>query len=292
MVSQSIRRGYLLTFAVVVAFAIYPSVAPLGIAAGASPLGFVLAAMVCSLLGVSIVANVQSHRLIPTSAQLGGRVILGLIFFLEHVCLLFALNFLAVPVAMSLIYTYPFMVGVVTVVTGRHREAGSLFGTLILCLIGVTMVLGFSANQFSILGVSFALAQAMLATARILLTAKYVVAVPGIVLTTQMLAVGTIIGVATALVVRPDFPQGFTGWTAVLVAGFSGMIGHGCLALALQNIRPTPFAVIMNLEPIIAAILAAILVGQVLTPAQYAGGVLVVVAVIWYAYSKRAVVSV
>ena len=45
------RIGYLLTFAVVVAFAIYPSVAPVGISSGASPLGFVLAAMVCSLVG-------------------------------------------------------------------------------------------------------------------------------------------------------------------------------------------------------------------------------------------------
>jgi drug/metabolite transporter (DMT)-like permease len=215
-----------------------------------------------------------------------------LIFFLEHVCLLFALNFLAVPVAMSLIYTYPFMVGLASIVTGRNRETGSLFGTLVVCLIGVTMVLGFSPSAFSVLGVFFALVQALLATARILLTAKLVSGVPGIVLTTQMLAVGAIIGAATAFFVRPDFPQGRIGWIAVLLAGCSGMIGHGCLAAALKNIRPTPFAVIMTLEPVISAILAAILVGQVVTTGQYLGGVLVVSSVIWYTYSKRAVASV
>ena len=234
-------------------------------------------------------AILQGHTVAPTRSQLGSRAVLGLIFFLEHVCLLFALNYLAVPVAMSLIYTYPFMVGVVTVLAGKHREAGALFGTLLLCLIGVTMVLGFSASQFSLLGVSFALTQAMLATWRILLTAKLVVGVPGIVLTAQMLAVGTVIGVMTALLVHPDFPNSGIGWAVVLVAGFSGMVGHGCLAMALQNIRPTPFAVIMNLEPVIAAILAALLVGQVLTPVQYLGSALVVISVIWYAYSKRAV---
>jgi drug/metabolite transporter (DMT)-like permease len=292
MESQQVRRGYLLTLTVLVAFAIYPSVAPLGIAAGASSLGFVLAAMTCSLVGVSIVAILQGHVLTLNRSQIGGRVLLGAIFFLEHVCLLFALNFLAVPVAMSLIYTYPFMVGLASLVTGKTREGGSLFGTLVLCLIGVTMVLGFSPSSFSVLGVSFALAQAFLATARILLTAKLVSDVPGIVLTTQMLAVGTIIGAATACFVRPELPQSGIGWTAVLVAGCSGMIGHGCLASALQNIRPTPFAVIMTLEPVIAAILAAILVGQVLSSVQYLGSVLVVLSVIWYTYSKRAFVSV
>ena len=292
MESHQVRRGYLLTLTVVVAFAIYPSVVPLGLAAGASSLGFVLAAMTCSLTGVSIVAILQGHVLTPNRSQISSRLLLGLIFFLEHVCLLFALNFLAVPVAMSLIYTYPFMVGLASMVTGRNQEATSLFGTLALCLIGVAMVLGSSPSAFSVLGVAFALAQALLASARILLTARLVSGVPSIVLTTQMLAVGTIIGATTAFFVRPAFPQGQIGWIAVLVAGCSGMIGHGCLASALRNIRPTPFAVIMTLEPVIAAILAAIIVGQVLTPVQYFGGLLVVISVIWYTYSKRAFASV
>lgn len=291
MESQQVRRGYILTFGVVVAFAIYPSVAPIGILAGASPLGFVLAAMVCSLAGVSTVALAQGHALLPSRTQLLNRGVLGLIFFLEHVCLLFALNYLEVPVAMCLIYTYPFMIGAAAVVTGRHAEAGSLLGTLLLCLVGITMVLGFSAGQFSILGISFALAQASLATARILLTAKLVVGVPGIVLTTQMLAVGTLCGAFTALLTNPSFPQSNLGWGAVVIAGLSGMVGHGCLALALQRIPPAAFAVIMNLEPVVTAILAAILIGQVLTPIQYLGAVLVVIAVIWYARSKMTLQS-
>lgn len=286
MPANSTRTGYLLTFVVVLAFGIYPSVAPIGISSGASPLGFVLAAMACSLVGVSVVAVAQGHALLPQRSQLPARSLLGLIFFLEHVCLLFALRHLEVPVAMCLIYTYPFMVGVAAVVTGRHREAGSLLGTLILCLVGITMVLGFSASQFSILGISFALTQALLATGRILLTARLVVGVPGIVLTTQMLAVGTIFAGVTAFVAQPSFPQDIFGWGAVVFAGLSGMVGHGCLALALQRISPAPFAVIMNLEPVVSAVLAAVFVGQILNPIQYVGAALVVLAVIWYARSE------
>jgi len=286
MTTHQTRLGYLLTFVVVLAFGVYPSVAPVGISSGASPLGFVLAAMVCSLLGVSVVAVAQGHALAPERSQVPARLLLGLNFFLEHVCLLFALNYLEVPVAMCLIYTYPFMVGAAAVVTGRHREAGSLLSTLILCLVGITMVLGFSASQFSLLGISFALAQALLATARILLTAKLVVGVQGIVLTTQMLAVGTLFGGITALVTQPSFPQDALGWGSVVLAGLSGMVGHGCLALALQRISPAPFAVIMNLEPVTTAILAAVFIGQVLMPIQYVGAALVVAAVIWYARSK------
>ena len=287
MTSKRTIKGYALTLVVVVAFAVYPSVAPLGIAAGASPLGFVLAAMLCSFLGTAMVGAMQRHHLLIKRSEVRGRAILGSIFFLEHICLLFALHYLAVPVAMCLIYTYPFMVGISTAFSGRNPGASALLATLLLCLIGIGFVLGFSADQFSFLGISFALAQAVLATLRILLTARSVQGVPGIVLTTQMLTVGTIAGMLTAPFVGPVFPQTSLGWAAVFVAGASGMIGHACLAMALQHIRPTPFAVIMNLEPVIAAVLAAAIVGQVLAPAQYLGGVLVVIAVIWYSYTKR-----
>jgi threonine/homoserine efflux transporter RhtA len=38
----------------------------------------------------------------------------------------------------------------------------------------------------------------------------------------------------------------------------------------------------MNLEPVVSAILAAVFIGQILTPIQYVGAALVVVAVMGY----------
>lgn len=288
---ENSMKGYLFTLIVVGAFAIYPSVAPLGVAEGASPLGFVLSAMVCSFLGITGLAVISGHDVIPARSGIRSRGVLGLIFFLEHVCLLFALNYLAVPVAMCLIYTYPFMIGLAGFVTGEHRSKG-LFATLTMCLLGVSLVLGFSVEQLSLAGVSFALAQALLATVRILLTAKLVANEAAIVLTSQMAGIGSIFAAVTAVLFYPEFPQSPLGWIAILSAGLSGMVGHACLAVALKNIRPAPFAVIMNLEPIAAAVLAAIIVGQVLTPMQYLGGLVVVGAVAWYTHSKRELASV
>jgi drug/metabolite transporter (DMT)-like permease len=144
--------GYLLTLIVVVSFAVYPSVAPLGLSAGATPLGFVSAAMLCSFMGVLILAKASGAKSLPAAREVPGRIVLGVIFFFEHACLLFALNYLAVPVAMSLIYTYPFMIGLADAATGRSRPSLSLYATLLLCLIGVSLVLGFSKEQLGFLG--------------------------------------------------------------------------------------------------------------------------------------------
>ena len=284
---SSVVAGYLLTFIVVGAFAVYPSVAPVGLASGCSPFGFVLATMLVALAGTLTLGIFRRSPVVPSSSQVRGRVLLGTLFFLEHACLLFALTHLQVPVAMSLIYVYPFIIGVVGVVTGAYSPSLILFGSLLLCLLGITLVLGFAPEQVSSLGIVFALTQAVLAASRIMLASRLARAADGLALTIQMLIVGVSLAVITAPLVSITFPSDLIGWFAILAAGMSGMVGHTCLIWALQRIGAVPFGVIMNLEPIVAALLAALIAGQILTRTQYAGALLVVAAVCWYGIAER-----
>jgi len=114
----------------------------------------------------------------------------------------------------------------------------------------------------------------------------------GLALTTQMLAVGVLLGIVTVPFVDISPPTSASGCLAILAAGLSGMIGHTCLMLALQRIGPVPFGVIMNLEPVAAAVLAAVVAGQFLTYPQYAGAFLVVAAVVWYGITEKRSASV
>jgi len=284
---SSIVAGYLLTFIVVGAFAVYPSVAPVALAAGCSPFGFVLATMLVALAGTLTLGIIRGSPVIPSSSEVWGRGVLGTLFFLEHACLLFALTHLKVPVAMSLIYVYPFIIGVIGVVTGACTPSLILFGSLLLCLLGITLVLGFAPEQVSSLGIAFALTQAVLAASRIMLASRLARAADGLALTIQMLTVGVSLAAITSPMVLISFPSASTGWFAILAAGMSGMIGHTCLIWALQRIGAVSFGVMMNLEPIVAAFLAALVAGQILTGTQYAGALLVVAAVCWYGVVER-----
>jgi drug/metabolite transporter (DMT)-like permease len=86
---------------------------------------------------------------------------------------------------------------------------------------------------------------------------------------------------------------GFPPWTAhpsgdpLVVAALTAIVAVGATAIAfslsvasLRHITPTEFAVTSTLEPALAAVAAAILLGVTLRPPQYLGGALTVIAVL------------
>jgi hypothetical protein len=285
--SSDTLRGYLLTLVVVVAFSIYPTVTPVALASGASPVTFVLLAMVLSLFGTVAVSVLRGERLLPLHSEVSGCVVLGALLFCEHALLAYSLLYLKVPVAMSVVYTYPFMIGIVAVMRGSAPATRSLFVSLVACVVGIALIFGFSVDELSVVGVSFALGQAVLAASRILLAAKLAPGAPGIALTARMLAVGVLLGLFIVPFMPISLPTDTRGIVAIGIAGVSSMVGHTCLMWALQRIGPVPFGVLMNLEPVVAAIFVAVFLGQVLSPVQYAGAALVILAVTWFGIFEK-----
>lgn len=279
--------GYLLTLVVVVAFSVYPSVTPMALASGVSPVTFVLLAMIVSLVGTASVSLLRGERLLPLRSELGGCVVLGALLFCEHGLLAYSLLYLQVPVAMCVVYTYPFIIGMVGVVSKTAPGTSALFGSLAACFIGIALIFGFSVAELSVVGVGFALGQAILAASRILLAAHLAPGAPGIALTARMMTVGVVLGLMVMPFLPMSLPTDSQGWVAIGLAGLSSMIGHTCLMWALQRIGPVSFGVLMNLEPVMAASIVALVLGQVLSPMQYLGGALVIVAVTWFGLSEK-----
>ena len=242
--------------------------------------------MIISALGVGSLAKLRGERILPPGAELPSILLISAIFLLEHLCLLYALQYLKVVVAMSLIYTYPFMIAGVSVLSGKLRSGIFLFSMLAVCLAGVIMVIGFSADAMQPAGIVFALLQAAMATARIMLTSRLLKDTGGLVLTTRMLVFAVLLGLPVMAAVPLAGPESMAGWIAVCTAGLSGMVGHSCLAQALKRISAVSFGVMMNLEPVSAAVLTAVIAGQLLTAMQYTGAVLVVVAVAAYGWKR------
>jgi probable blue pigment (indigoidine) exporter len=75
-------------------------------------------------------------------------------------------------------------------------------------------------------------------------------------------------------------PQTAYGWFAVAIVSVCTAVAT--LALYISTVRVGPFrsALIMNLEPLMATILSAILLGEVLTPLQGLGAAIMLAAIV------------
>jgi len=270
-------NGYVLLLVTVVSFATYPSIAPIGLGSGLSPFGFVFQAMLVTMILMVSANLIRRRRIVPENlvAVLG----LSAVFLLEHLALLYSLRHIEVPVAMAIIYTYPTMVAGFQALTGAERVSFQFALAALVCFGGVVLVVGFAPEGLRPIGVLLALAQAILAATRIVLTGRLVKNTEPILLATQMLLGASIVAALGAPFMEWSLPATGVGWLAVLGAGISGFCGHSCLTLAIDRVGALRSSFILNLEPIVATVLSALFLAQVLTTVQYFGCILVVTAV-------------
>ncbi len=92
-------------------------------------------------------------------------------------------------------------------------------------------------------------------------------------------ALALVLGAAAARQPPPAFSDG-PAWGGIFAMAFvSQMLGHTALNAALHDFSPSTISLTTLLEPVFAALLAALLLGEALTPQAVAGGMLVLAAV-------------
>ncbi len=203
-----------------------------------------------------------------------------------NVTMFTAFGLIPVALAVMLFYTYPAGVVVVDVALGRERITPSRVLALAVASTGVVLVLlggvdpsaGFTFNP---LGVVLALCAAASQVVFVSVTRNGYRSVPTDAATLVILSVSMI----GAVVIAP-----FVGQTEDLLAPFrsldplpillaAGVLAAGLSSLlfltAIRRLGGTRTGILMLLEPVVAAVLAALWLGETLAPVQVAGGGLV-----------------
>jgi drug/metabolite transporter (DMT)-like permease len=146
---------------------------------------------------------------------------------------------------------------------------------------------GLRASHADEVGIAFALASAVAYSFYLLTSAGLVRQVGSQSATAWGLAVGSV----PMLIWTPPWTAHPTG-SLVTVAALTAIVAIAATAIAfslslasLRHISPTEFAITSTLEPALAAIAAAVLLGVTLRPPQYLGGALTVIAVLLLAPS-------
>jgi drug/metabolite transporter (DMT)-like permease len=183
-----------------------------------------------------------------------------------------------------LVYTYPAIVAVTAIALGRESASRRTAVALTLASTGLVLVLaGAAAGALDALGTVLGLGAAVVYSAYILISS-------GVAARVGPLALSTLVCTGAAMTLTlAGFATGDLDPGSVSAAGFAWLSGLavvstvGAVALffaGLQRVGPTAASILSTLEPVVTVVLAFVVFGESLGPAQLAGGALVLSAVL------------
>ncbi|MGX5655313.1 EamA family transporter [Geodermatophilus nigrescens] len=181
------------------------------------------------------------------------------------------------------LYTYPALVTLAAVLLGRDRLTPARAAALLVASGGTLLVLlGAGGVRFDGTGVALAFGAAVTYTCYILVADTVVHRLAPVVLSALVMA-----GAAVALTGRavtgggPDLGFGPAGWLWVgCIAVVSTVVAMLAFFAGLRRTGPSTAAILSTAEPLVTAALAAVTLGESLTPVQLAGGLLVLASVV------------
>ena len=216
----------------------------------------------------------------PAPADVLRAVLLGAgLFGLQAALFLGAVQRIDAPLAGLLLATYPALVALGAIALRRDRFRLRTLIALALALTGTLVALGAGgAARFDLVGLALALGAAAG-------YAAYVLAADGIMRRLAPLQLAALVcagaaialggaGAATGQLTTDISPRG-----ALLVAALavgSTALPHGAFLFGVRLLGATRASIVMTLEPVATAGIAAFTLGTVVTPPQMVGGALVV----------------
>lgn len=179
-------------------------------------------------------------------------------------------------------YTYPVLVTVVAVLLGRDRLTPGRCAALAAASGGTLLVL-LGAGRMSLhpLGALLAFGAAVTYTVYILVADTVVHRLPSVVLSALVMtgAAGSL-GARALLGSGVNLDVGLAGWFwLACIAIVSTVLAMLTFFAGLKRVGPSTAAILSTFEPVVTTALAALTLGEFLTPIQLVGGALVLFSV-------------
>ncbi|HWJ02747.1 MAG TPA: DMT family transporter, partial [Verrucomicrobiae bacterium] len=180
-------------------------------------------------------------------------------------CLFFnSLRFLSAPVVALILYSYPAIVFVLCLVTGKERFSPLKLISLLLSLGGISLVIGGEASGLNPTGVVLVLASAILYAVYIVLSKDFMADTSPLVATTFITIGSVLFNIVWAGISR-DLSLSISplGWLAIgAVALFSTVLALILFLQGLTYVGSSAAAIISTVEPVITIALAGIIFGE------------------------------
>jgi probable blue pigment (indigoidine) exporter len=205
----------------------------------------------------------------------------GVLFAGLSFCLFRAIEAIDVPTAILSYFAYPLLTGLTASLVGLEplRWRGVLCAVAAFC--GLAIMVGAHPAGLAFVGVAYALGAACCRTGVLIVTRTYLVGADARLTTWYSLISSTLIFVAASVATQTwNAPQTSVGWVSMVVLSLATTAGILFIFVSTMRIGPFRTALIMNLEPLIAMVLSALVLGEVITPIQGIGSAVMLVALV------------
>jgi probable blue pigment (indigoidine) exporter len=192
-----------------------------------------------------------------------------------------AIELVQVPIAILTYFVYPLLTGIAGTLLGVDRLGLRGAIAAIVAFLGLALMIGAHPQDLAMAGIAFALGAALCRTAVLLIARTELSGVDPRLTTWYSLVSSTgIFAIAALATWNWHAPQTTVGWIAIMIVSVGTAVATLTLFISTERIGPFRTALIMNLEPLLATILSAPLLGEFLTPMQLLGGAIMLTALV------------
>jgi drug/metabolite transporter (DMT)-like permease len=205
-----------------------------------------------------------------------GVIFTGLIF-----CLFKAIEAIDVPTAILSYFTYPLLTGLIAALLGLEKVSWRGVLCAIAAFCGLGIMIGAHPAGAIFAGVAFALGAAICRTAVLIVTRAYLVGGDARLTTWYSVLSSMVVFVGLSLLTKDlNLPQTTLGQVSLVTLSLATTAGILFVFVSTMRIGPFRTALIMNLEPLIAMVGSALVLGDMITPLQALGSGVMLAALV------------
>jgi drug/metabolite transporter (DMT)-like permease len=227
---------------------------------------------------------------VPTRNQMLVLLALGGVgYYLQSTFYFSSLLYIPVSVVSLILYTYPPFVTAGSLMLGWEKMSSSLAVCLSLALVGLGLVAN-PTGDIVLVGVLLALAASITYTIYILVSTRVLRNVSGEVASFYVMGAAALSFIlSNSLTGDMNISWSLQAWIWVLlIAIVNTVVAITTFFRGVTLIGPSRASILSSVEPATAIIIAAILFSESLNTYQIAGGLLIIIAALMTAFSKRA----
>jgi drug/metabolite transporter (DMT)-like permease len=206
---------------------------------------------------------------------------IGALFAALIFCLFKAIEAIDVPTAVLTYFSYPLLTGLSAAAAGLERLRWQGLACAVAAFCGLGVMIGAHPAGVALAGIAYGLGAACCRTGVLIVTRAFLVGEDARLTTWYSVVAQMLIFVAVSLGVGTwNPPQTAAGWVALVAMSVATTASILFVFVSTVRIGAFRTALIMNLEPLIATVLSALFLGEVITPLQAAGSAVMLAALV------------
>jgi drug/metabolite transporter (DMT)-like permease len=280
--------GFLLIIVSAVSFGVSAIFARFAYAAGTDPITLLFLRFGIAAFCMFSLMSIKGFSL-PRGRVFLVLVLMGAIGYAgQAFCYFTALTYASAGLVALLLYLYPALVTLLAAGILKESISTLKITALFLALIGTFLTIGPTGGG-QVLGILLAFGAAFIYSFYIIVGSRITSQGNAVSSSTVIITAAAVVYSVLIWIKGTAFPTTFNGWISVIaLALISTVLGIITFLAGLERVGPTNAATLSTIEPVVTVVLAASILGEMITPLRIIGGMMILLAVIILAKGKMA----